>query len=254
MMKLSAPDWCFYKEDMEPAAYYEKLGELGYSGVEMVDPARWPAARAAGLEILNLAAPGIERGLNRRQHHPELVLQIRGLIALAGENDIPHIIVYSGARAGQPDEEGIKICRECIEQLLPDASKAGVTLVFEMLNTCDHPDHQASRSSFGFALADKVSSPRLRILYDIYHMERMGDDGAADIIAHLPLISHLHVAQSPGRDSPGAAGEIRYDDIVPRVVAAGYKGWWGMEFVPGPEAMAELAEAAALFNDLASKA
>jgi hydroxypyruvate isomerase len=254
MIRLSAPDWCFYKGDMEPAEYYAGLKELGYDGAEMVDPARWDAARDAGLEIVNLAAPGIERGLNKREHHADLTARIIELIGLAGENGIPHIIVYSGARFGLSDDEGVENCRRCLEELLPRAEAAGVTLVFEMLNTRDHPDHHASKSAYGFEVAKKISSPNLKVLYDIYHMERMGEDGAADVVANLPLIAHLHVAQSPGRDNPTNPGDIDYSGLVPAVMKAGYSGYWGMEFEPGPGIKAELEEAARMFNRLAADA
>lgn len=249
MIKLSAPDWCFYREEIGPGAYYEKLREIGYNGVEMVDPVRWPAARAAGLSILNIAAPGIDQGLCRKEHHDELLPRISDAIALAAQNEIPHVIIYSGMGGGLADDEGMKNCRHGIERLLPETAGTGVTLVFEMLNIHDHPDHQANRGSYGFELARQISSPHLKILYDIYHMERMGDDGAADIIAQLPLISHLHVAESPGRGCPQADGTIKYNEIVPKVIAAGYEGYWGMEFEPGQDVLAELTKAGRLFME-----
>ena len=98
MLKLSAPDWCFFKKGMDPGAYYQKLKQIGYSGVEMVDPSRWQAARAAGLKIINISANHIERGLNRPINHPQLLAKIRGIIDLAAENNIPHVIV-GGVRA-----------------------------------------------------------------------------------------------------------------------------------------------------------
>lgn len=251
MVRLSAPDWCFLREGMDPGEYYRRLYDLGYTGVEMVDPSRFSAARDAGLEITNISCESIERGLNRIENHTWLLPRIRDTIARAGDNGISHVIVFSGNRGGQADSFGIAICRRGIEELLPDAERAGVVLAFEMLNVHDHPDYQADHGEYGFELAAEVGSPFLKLIYDIYHMERMGDDSASDVPARLDLIAHLHVAESPDRGIPLSEGEIRYGDIVPRIAAAGYQGFWGMEFMPsGDDPFVELEKAARLFREL----
>jgi len=250
-MKISVPDWCFYGKIGEGARYYTALKEIGVDGVEMVAPERHALARSAGLEILNAAAPGMQAGLNRRENHAELLPQIRDTIEMAKAGGIPLVIIFSGNRAHQPDEEGIAGCRAGVEALLPDARKAGVVLGFEMLNSIDHPDYQGDHGSYGFALADAVDSPWLKLVYDIYHMERMGEDSGRDIVRHLDRIAHLHAAESPRRDAPRANGTIRYDRIIPRVTKAGYNGYWGMEFIPGGDAIQELRDSIALFRRLA---
>ena len=251
MIKLSAPDWCFFgKAKLKPAAYYGRLRELGITAVEMVDPGRWDAARAAGLEILNLAAPGMEVGLNRLEHHPELLPKIRQAIETAGANGIPQVIVFSGNRAALSDAEGVANCRAGLEDLLDTADAAKVTLAFEMLNSRDHKDYQADRGSFGFALAQQINSPRLRVLYDIYHMEVEGEESVADVTGNLELVAHLHVADARGRGLPTADGAIAYGHIVPPIVKAGYRGYWGLEFCPAGDVWAELKSAVDTFTKL----
>jgi hydroxypyruvate isomerase len=232
-IKLSAADWCLYQKLGDPERYYDTIKSLGIDGAEMVDPSRYAAARSAGLEIVTMSGPGMIIGLNRREHHPELIPQLRDAIQHAGENKIPVLIVFSGNRAGQTDADGIANCRRGFEAVLPDAERAGVVLGFEMLNTYDHPDYQADRGLFGFELAEAIDSPWFKLVYDIYHMERMGDDGAYDIVEHLSSIAHLHVAESPQRSVPLADGNIHHSQIVPAVVKAGYQGYWGLEYIPG---------------------
>jgi hydroxypyruvate isomerase len=250
-IKLSVPDWCFYPKLGDPIYYYETLKSLGVQGVEMVDPSRYAAARAAGLEILNLSGPGMTRGLNRLEHHAELLPQIREALQHAHDHAIPLVIVFSGNRVGQSDEAGIANCRRGFEALLPEAERLGVILGFEMLNSSDHTDYQADRGEYGFRLAQEIRSPWFKLVYDIYHTEKMGDRSAPDIIAHLDLIAHLHTAESPRRDAPRADGNIRYCEIVPQVLAAGYAGYWGLEFVPGEAPLHELHESIQLFQSLA---
>jgi hydroxypyruvate isomerase len=81
-------------------------------------------------------------------------------------------------------------------------------------------------------------------------MSRMGEDVIADITANRELIAHLHTAESPARSAPLAAGEIRYAPIVAAAGKAGFAGWWGLEFIPAGEALAELRAAAAMFRSL----
>src|SRR5579859_5950958 len=104
-LKLSAPDWCFYKDHFQPEEYYGKLAEMGYGAVEMVPPGRREAARAAGLKILNLPGPGMDQGLNDKSNHASLSGQLKQAITEAAAAGIPAVIVFSGRR-GRISEEG----------------------------------------------------------------------------------------------------------------------------------------------------
>ncbi len=248
-VRLSAADWCFLRDGTDPAAYYARLAELGVDAVEMVAPERRAAARDAGLAVLNTAAPGMEQGVNRPEHHDELLPRIRDAIADAGENGIPQVIVFSGNRDGQPDEVGVRHCRDAFGALLPDAEAAGVTLIFEMLSSTDHVDYQADRSAYGFALARELDHPRFRVLYDVYHMVKMGEDPAVRIPDDLAWVAHLHAAQTPDRTAPRATGGIDYGVLVRSAAAAGYTGYWGLEFVvPEGDPLDALAGAVQLFR------
>jgi len=245
---LSAPDWCFYKDQPDPAAYYRKLKSLGIAGVEMVDPSRWEHACAAGLSILNQSGPGMTRGLNRTAHHAELLPEIRALIAKAAAAKIPHVIVFSGNREGQDDHEGERNVITALKALAPEAERAGVTLIFEMLCAQNHPDYQADHSSYGFDVVNAVGSPAVKVLYDIYHMSRMGEDVVRDVATHRDIIAHLHTAESPKRSVPHRDGEIKYGSIVDAITRTGYDGYWGLEFVPQGDVMAEIQQAVATFR------
>ncbi len=246
-MRFSAPDWCFFPKGSEPAAYYGALKAMGYEAVEMVPRPRRAAARKAGLSILNHGAPGMEAGLNNRANHAELIPGIRQAIREAGEDDIPHVIIFSGNRVSGI-EDGPAACAEAIEQVLPDAEKAGRVLIFEMLNSYDHPGYEADSSAYGFDLAQRFDSPHLKVLLDLYHMHRMAENPAALIRKHIKHIAHLHVAGSPKRDFPGEKQHIDYKACIHAAQMSGYAGFWGMEFVPGNDRMKELAQAVELFR------
>ena len=174
--------------------------------------------------------------------------EIRALITNAADAQIPHVIVFSGNRDGQDDREGEHNVIAALKALASDAERAGVTLVFEMLCAQNHPDYQADHSSYGFDVVNAVGSPAVKVLYDIYHMSRMGEDVIADIVSHHELIAHLHTAESPGRSVPDRNGEIGYGAIVDAVTTTGYAGYWGLEFVPQGDVMSEIQQAVAVFR------
>lgn len=250
-LRQAAADWCYLKQGADPATHYRRLRELGFGGVEMVEPANRAAARAAGLELVTMSAPGMGDGLNHGANHAALIPGIRAAIAEAGRERIGNVIVFSGSQRGLDDATGIAACIDGLEPLAAEAERAGVTLLFEALNTHDHVDYHAHRSAFAFAVVRGVGSPALKVLYDLYHLHRMGDDALADFRTHLPLIGHIHTAGAPRRDFPGPEQQIDYARLVRGIQALGYRGWWGHEFVPRGEVFDELARVRQLFSGYA---
>ncbi len=229
-IKLSAPDWCFYRKEFDPEIYYRKLRASGYCAVEMAPVERRDALRNAGLKLINISAPGMRTGLNNLDNHSSLIPQIINTINLAAESGIPNVIIFSGNRENITDSDGLDNCKQAVEKLLAAAQTNNVTLIFEMLNCYDHKDYQADNSKFGFELVKSFDSANLKILYDIYHMHRMGENVIGDITSNLQYIAHLHVAGAPERNFPGDLQEIDYPAIITAVMNAGYNGCWGMEF------------------------
>ncbi len=247
-LAISAAEWCYWRDGQDESLYYATMAAMGAGAVEMTPPARWPAAREAGLAILNMAGPGMQKGLNRQENHADLVPQIESLIRTAGDEGIAHVIVFSGNRDGQDDAAGRANCAKALDRLLGAAQAAGVTLVFEMLNSFDHADYQADLGRYGFELVRGLNSPNLRVLYDVYHLARMGEDVLADALENLDLIAHIHIADIPGRTLPGVDAKIDYATFVRRLHAAGYRGYWGMEFCPRTQPLSELAAAVEMFQ------
>ncbi len=256
ILKHSAPDWCFFEgRGFEPAAYYRRVKSVGCAAVELVDQSEWGSARDAGLPVLAVAGGGIREGLNRPENHAALIAQVEEKIALARDNGIANVIIFSGNRGGMDDETGLANCIEGTNKIAGAAEEAGVTLLFEMLNSFDHEDYQADNPEFGLAVARAVASPRVKVLYDIYHMYRMGRDErsmTADILENLDLIGHIHIAGAPGRGFPGDDQEIDYRGLIRAIHNAGYDGFIGHEFVPSGDPLEELAAAVRLFESYAA--
>ncbi|HSB68665.1 MAG TPA: TIM barrel protein [Candidatus Methylomirabilis sp.] len=138
-----------------------------------------------------------------------------------------------------------------LKDLAPLAEEAGITLLLEPLNTLvDHPGYFLESAREGFAIVAEVGSPRIRLLYDVYHMQIMEGNVTATLRGHLPLVGHIHVADVPGRHEPGT-GELNFANILRALADEGYPGTVGFEFSPRGDTQPALAAIAALRQDLA---
>lgn len=107
----------------------------------------------------------------------------------------------------------------------------GLRLLIEPINTFDMPGYFLNSSAQAAAIIADTGADNLFLQYDIYHMQRMGEDLAAGIAGNLPLIRHLQLADSPGRHEPGT-GDIDYRALFALIDGLGYNGWVGCEYHP----------------------
>jgi hypothetical protein len=109
------------------------------------------------------------------------------------------------------DDEGLEICARGLRQIAPHAERKGVTLCLELLNSkVDHADYMADRTAWGVALVKRVGSPRVKLLYDIYHMQIMEGDVIRTIRESIGSIAHFHTAGVPGRHEIDGRQELHY--------------------------------------------
>jgi hydroxypyruvate isomerase len=139
----------------------------------------------------------------------------------------------------QRQERNFEALVETCRKALPIAEETGIELVLEPLNDHDHPDYYLQTSQDGFAVIRTVNHPKLRLLYDVYHMAMMGIDVVADVEAHLPLIGYFHFADLPYRSEPGS-GILPYDALMSLLHRSGYDGTIGFECYPAPDAGPDL--------------
>jgi hydroxypyruvate isomerase len=143
-----------------------------------------------------------------------------------------------------PDDEGMDNCVLGIKRVIGYAEQKKVTLVMELLNSkVDHKDYMCDRTAWGVGLCKKVGSDRLKLLYDIYHMEIMESDLAATIKANKDYIGHYHTAGVPGRHEIDSTQKIDYPAVMKAIVETGYKGYVGQEFVPKGDPIVSLEQA-----------
>jgi len=249
-IKQSITWWSFALGDMTIEKLVRIAADIGYEAIELVEQEYWPLIKDHGLAIASLRGQSsIEEGFNRRTYHDRLEREVRANIALAAQWGIPNVIVFSGNREGLDDRTGAEITAESLQRLARVAEGEGVTLVLELLNSkIDHPDYQADKTAWGVEVCRMVDSPALKLLYDIYHMQIMEGDIIRTIRQHHDYFAHYHTAGNPGRHELDKRQELQYESIIQTIVATGYQGYLGQEFIPTEDPEVSLKQAFDICN------
>jgi hydroxypyruvate isomerase len=160
---------------------------------------------------------------------------------------VPNVITFFGNRRGMSDSEASANCIEALNRVKKIAEDNGVTICVELLNSkVDHKDYQGDRTSFGVEVVRAVASPRVKLLYDIYHMQIMEGDLIRTIRKNHEYIGHFHTGGVPGRHDLDGSQEVNWAAVCSAIVATGFKGYVAHEFVPTRDPLTSLREAVAL--------
>ena len=242
-LKHSVCRWCYGSMGLEPLCVAAK--SMGITSVELLGEQDFPVVAKHGLTCAVAEGPtGIGKGLNRTEHHDEIVRRAEPMLAAISAAQIPMMIVFSGNRDGLSDAEGLRNCAAGLKRLMPMAQERGVTIVMELLNSkVDHRDYQCDRTRWGVDLVKEVGSDRFRLLYDIYHMQIMEGDVIRTVSDNLWAIAHFHTGGVPGRAEIDSSQELQYPAICRAIADGGYRGWIGQEFIPRRDPMTSLREA-----------
>ena len=232
-IRQSVSWWCFDGK-LEPEALVRACADIGYAAMELVGEEHWALVKDHGLGIASVGGhKSIVDGLNRRENHARIESEIIANLELAVKWGIPNLVCFSGSRKGLDDETGAEITAEGLHRLARHAESAGVTLVLELLNSkVDHPDYQCDHTAWGVQVVQQVNSPRVKLLYDIYHMQIMEGDIISTIRENHQHFAHYHTAGVPGRNEIDETQELYYPAIARAILETGYEGYLGQEFIP----------------------
>ncbi len=244
--KQGVARWCYSKIPLDDLA--RAAAEMGIQGVDLVGPADWPTLKKHGL-VCSVASGGgtIPDGLNRKENHDKIEQEFRQNIPRAVAAGVPNVITFSGNRRGLSDEEGLDNCVAGLNRVKDLAEQHGVTICLELLNSkVDHKDYQCDHTAWGVEVVKRVNSPRVALLYDIYHMQIMEGDVIATIRASKDWIGHYHTGGVPGRHEIDDSQELNYAAIMRAIAETGFAGYVSHEFVPTRDPLVSLREAVRL--------
>jgi hydroxypyruvate isomerase len=221
--------------------------ELGLHGIDFVAPADWPTLKKYDLTCPIIHSHSLEKALNRRENHDECLAAIRKSIELAAAAGLPSVICLSGNRAGLADDAGATACVEGLKKIAPFAEEKKVTLCMELLNSKrDHKDYQCDRTAWGADVCRRVGSPRVKLLYDIYHMQVQEGDVIAAIRENIKYIGHFHTAGVPGRHEVDESQELYYPAIMRAIADLGFQGYVTHEYTPTGDPVESLRKGVAI--------
>ena len=266
--------WCFNiagdKWDIETACSVAK--SLGCKSVEICGPETWDTLKKHGLScaIAPNGMPGAPfmKGLNNMAYQPEVIAVTSKMIDDCAAANVPSVIAFTGYKwknaedssSGQISlQEGADNCVAGLKKLAVHAEKKGVTVCIEHLNTRDashpmkgHPGYQGDDIDYVANIVRRVGSPRIKLLFDIYHVQIMNGDVIRRLEECKDVIGHIHTAGNPGRGELDDKQEINYPPIMRKLVEIGYKGYVGHEFIPTRDPVAGLRQAVELCDVSAS--
>ncbi len=193
--------------------------------------------------VLNSPDGSIGGTLVRPEDRGGYLARLEKLIPLAHKLNCKRLITCTGNELQGIDRaEQHQSIVEGLTQAAKIAEREGITLLLEPLNTLvDHKGYFLDSTEEGAQIIREVGHKNVRLLYDIYHMQIMEGNILSTIERNISLIGHFHSAGVPGRHELGV-GELNYPNIIKRLEALGYDGYFGLEYVPTMDPQQSLRE------------
>jgi len=246
-LKQSVSRWCYKSIPMPD--FCRAVADMGLTAIDLLEEPEWTIARDHGLVCsMGYAGGGsIPDGLNVTANHDAIVKNFERLIPRAAALKVPNVITFFGNRRGMADDVAIANCITGLNRVKKIAEDNGVTICVELLNSrVNHPDYQGDRTPFGVAVVKAVGSPRVKLLYDIYHMQIMEGDLIKTIRDNRDYMGHYHTGGVPGRHELDDSQEVNWRAVCRAIVETGFTGYLAHEFVPTRDPLTSLREAVAL--------
>jgi len=226
-----------------------EAARLGIAGYDLIGPDRWPILKKYDLvPSMYPGGPGggIPEALNRTENHDRLRPLMHAAIDEAAANGAPNIITFSGNRKGMDDRQGADNCVAFLNTVKAHAEDKQITICMEYLNSkVNHKDYMFDHIDWGVDVMKRVNSPRVKILFDIYHAQIMDGDIVRNIRDNFQWIGHFHTGGNPGRHEIDETQELNYRFVMKAIADLGYTGFVTHEYSPsqGNDPIKELVKA-----------
>lgn len=243
----SVVPWCFRPMPLEELCGH--AARLGLGSVELVTPDKFALLKQHGLKCALTGSHGFSKGFAHVEEHAECLKVLTERIDATAAAGFSSVITFSGFRRGLSDEVGMKNMVDGLKRIAGHAEKKQVTLCMEMLNSRvaiemkGHPDYFCDDMDRSIEVCRRVGSERVKVLFDIYHVQIMHGDVITRLRQDKEWIGHYHTAGVPGRNEIDETQEIHYAPIMKAIAETGYRGFVGQEFIPLRDKVTSLAQA-----------
>jgi hydroxypyruvate isomerase len=243
-LKQSVCAWCF---NMNLDEFAQKAAAMGLKSIELVEPKDWPTLKKHGLICAMTPSHPIDQGFNNKANHEKCIAALKTSIDACADAGFPNAITFSGNRDGIPDDLGLENSVVGLKKVIGYAEQKNVNVCIEILNSrLNHKGYMCDTAEWAAELCKQVGSPRMKILFDIYHVQVQQGDIIARINQFQQYIGHYHTAGVPGRHELDDTQELNYPAIMRAIAETNFQGYVGQEFTPTRDPMKSLREAVRL--------
>ncbi len=242
-LKLSTTWWLMSGLPIGEAM--DMLVRHGYEAYEMFDWRNAPTLETFVAEQKShpqltcaclVANKGVEArgcGLVNPREREGFMREINASIEAAKKVNSKGLVVLTGNElGGMPRSEQMANAVAALREAAPVLEKNGITAVVEVLNTyVDHAGYFLYYMRDAAEMIDRVGSPNVKILFDIYHVQVMEGNLIENIRSNIHRIGHVHIGDVPGRHEPGT-GEINYRNVFKAIYELGdrFQGYAALEY------------------------
>jgi hydroxypyruvate isomerase len=252
----SVCNWCFMNDcSVEPMTLDElctHAARMGVKSIELVDPPDWPTLKKHGLICALANSHGFVKGWNHKENWPMCREKVVAAVDACAAAGFPNVITFSGFREGMPDDVGLENTVAGLKTVVGHAEKQKINLVIEVLNSRvdvemkGHPGYMGDSAEWCVEVCRRVGSDRLKVLFDVYHVQVMQGDVITRIREFKDYIGHYHTAGVPGRNEIDENQELNYPPIMREIVETGFDAYVAQEFIPTRDPVRVLWEAVKL--------
>jgi hydroxypyruvate isomerase len=243
-IRQSVSRWCYKQLTLDQLC--TSAAQMGLKGIDLLNIEDFEVPRRYGLVCTMGYAGGgtIPDALNRTENHAAIEEAFRKNIPIAARAGVPNVITFSGNRRGMSDEEGARNTITGLNRLKKIAEDNGVNICLELLNSKrNHHDYMADHTAWGARVMREVDSSRVKLLYDIYHMQIMEGDLIATIRENIDVLGHFHTGGVPGRNEIDDTQEIYYPAVMKALADLNFSGYVAHEFTPKRDPLTSLRQA-----------
>ena len=226
--------------------------EMGVKSVELVDPPDWPLLKKYDLVCGLANSHGFVKGFNDPANWEMCIDKIKTAVDDCAEAGFPNVITFSGFRNDIPDDVGLENTVKGLKQVIGYAEQKKINLILEVLNSRvdeemkGHPGYMGDSVEWCVEVCKQIASERMKILFDIYHVQIMQGDIITRIKENVDYIGHYHTAGNPGRNELDHNQEINYPPIMRTIAETGFQGFVAQEFIPTRNPVTTLRNAVSL--------
>lgn len=208
--------------------------------MDLFPPKDWPTIKKYGLSVSGSPRDTmtIADGMLRKNLHASLEKDMHAIIDRSAANGVRNMIAVGGQRKGISYEEGADIIVAFLNRLKAHAEEKSVNICMEVMNSKYAPpdigrlDQICDHFPWALDVCKRVNSPRVKILFDVYHVQIMDGDICARIRENIQWIGHFHTGGVPARHELDDTQELNYGFIAKTIADSGYDGYVAHEYRP----------------------